>query len=296
MLLSEIDAFVHVAEAGSFSIAARQLGVPKSTLSRAISRLEDSTSVRLFERTTRSVRLTEAGRLFFERANPHTAGLRDAMAALGNEREQPSGTLRLTAAPDAAELLSEAAVPFAARYPALCVQVELSVQVVNLAAEGFDAGLRGTTRLRDASLMARLLTRVELQLFAAPSYLARRGTPSQVEDLARHDCALFRAQGQDEEWRLQSSTGSRSVRIRGRIGGNEFPFIRAAVIAGAGVGRLPSFFAKDDVTAGRLTRVLPEWSSSGGGFYFVYPRGRHVPKRVIAFRDFLFENFKTKFS
>lgn len=294
MLLSEIDAFVHVAAAGSFSLAARQLGVPKSTLSRAIARLEDTAGVRLFERSTRSVRLTEAGRLFRERAEPHTAGLRDAMDALGNERERPTGTLRISAPPDAAELLSSIVVPFIARFPGVQVQVDLSTHLVNLVADGFDAALRASQRLRDSSLMARQLVRAELQLFAAPSYLARRGQPAQVEELTRHDCVAFAPQNQVMEWRLQNASGTRKVRIESRIECNEFPFMRAALAAGAGIGFLPSFFVRDDIAAGRLIRVLPDWSTPGGALYFVYPRARHVPKRVIAFRDFLLDQLPAR--
>src|SRR5690349_9092629 len=136
MLLSEIDAFVHVATAGSFSLAARQLGVPKSTLSRSIARLEDAFGVRLFERSTRSLRLTDAGRMSVARAEPRTAGLRDAAAGLGSARDQPSGRLRVTAAAAGGALLSGVVVPFTARYAGICVQVELSTRVVNLVAEG----------------------------------------------------------------------------------------------------------------------------------------------------------------
>jgi DNA-binding transcriptional LysR family regulator len=202
--------------------------------------------------------------------------------------------LRITAAPDAGELLSNVVVSFAARYPSVCVQVELSTRVVNLVAEGFDAGLRAALRLRDAAVMARLLARTELQLFASPTYVARRGMPAQVDELGRHECVLFRAQNQHAEWRLQGPEGARKVRVAGRIDCNEFPFVRAALVAGAGIGHLPGFFARDDVAAGRLVRVLPQWATAGGGLYFVYPRARHVPKRVLAFRDILIENLQGK--
>ena len=289
--LDEIASFVRVVQAGSFTAAAKQLGVPKSTLSRALRRLEDAASVRLLERSTRSISVTDAGRAFYEQVAPHVAGLHDATAALGDLVSQPQGLLRITAPVDVGEsFLGELLVRFAARYPNVRLEVDLSSRVVNLLEEGFDAALRATTRLADAALVARRLVTTEIHLFAAPSYLARRAAPRVPEDLAAHTMVLFRGGKSKNALTLRGPEGaSRTVSVEGRIGGNDFPFVRAALRGGAGIGPLPSFLATADVLAGRLVRVLPAWVQPGGSLYVVYPSAPHVPKKVLAFRDFMVE-------
>jgi DNA-binding transcriptional LysR family regulator len=291
--LDEIAVFVHVVEAGSFAAAARQRGVPKSTLSRAVVRLEDAMRARLIRRTARRVTLTEAGKVFFDRAAPHVAGLRDATAVLGECDVEPRGTLRITIPVDAGELFfSEIVVRFAARYPLLRVEVDLSARRVNLVEEGFDAAIRAGPRIDDPNLVARKILRTEAQLFASPAYLALRGTPETPGDLGEHDCVLFRPVDGRVAWELTGPEGEQTVTVTGRLAGNDLTFIRAAVRAGAGIGVLPTFIAARDLAEGRLVKVLPAWAQAQGTVFVVYPAARHVPKKVIAFRDFVVESFK----
>lgn len=289
MFLDEIEAFVRVVEAGSFTGAAKQLGVPKSTLSRALSRLEDATRIRLLRRSTRSIALTESGRRFFDQVAPHVGGLRDAMTVLSDEDEQPQGLLRVTMPVDVAEaLLAEPLVRFAARYPRVQLEVDASGRLVNLVEEGFDVALRASTKLKDSSLVARKVVATELHLFASPAYVARRGAPKAVEDLAEHDLVLFQTPGGRSEL-----TGLRTdKKNHARIVTSEFAFLRALLRGGAGIGPLPSFHAFGDCADGRLVRVLPEWSRAAASLYVVYPSAKHVPKKVIAFRDFVLETFE----
>jgi DNA-binding transcriptional LysR family regulator len=290
--LDEIAVFVHVVQAGSFTAAARQRNVPKSTLSRAVTRLEEAVRARLLQRTSRSISLTEAGRAFYDRAAPHIAGLRDAAEALDSE-DQPQGTLRITAAPDAGEgFLGEALVRFTARYPLVHVEVDLSARRSNLIEEGFDGAIRATMKVDDASLVARRLFTSETHLFASPAYLARRGTPAALEDLTAHDCVLFRPVEGKNRWTLSGSGGEeRTVDVTGRLAGADFAFVHAALRAGAGIGTMPSFLATRSLAEGTLVRVLPGWSQAAGTLFFVYPAARHVPRKVIAFRDFMLESF-----
>jgi DNA-binding transcriptional LysR family regulator len=290
--LDEIAVFVHVVQAGSFTAAARQRNVPKSTLSRAVSRLEEVMRARLLQRSSRKIALTEAGRAFYDRAAPHIAGLRDAADALDAD-DQPQGTLRITAPPDAGSaFLGELLVRFMARYPLVHVYVDLSTRQQNLVEEGFDAALRAVMVIGDSSLVARRIVTPEMRLFASPSYLARRGVPETPEDLADHECVLFRPLDARAEWSFTGPDGEeRRVSVTGRIGGNDFSLLRAMASAGAGITVLPTFTDAREPDDGSLVRVLPGWSRPSASLYFVYPTARHVPKKVIAFRDFVLETF-----
>ncbi len=288
--LDEIAVFVHVVQAGSFTAAARQRNVPKSTLSRAVSRLEETMRSRLLQRSSRKIALTEAGRAFYDRAAPHVAGLRDAAEALDHD-DQPQGTLRITAPADAGNaFLGDLLVRFAARYPRLRVDVDLSARKQNLIEEGFDAALRASASIDDPSLVARRLATPEMRLFAAPSYLARRGTPATPADLKDHDCVLFRPVDGQNEWAFIGPDGAEHrIKVTGRIGCNDFSFVRAVAVAGAGIALLPAFRDAPDFDG--LVRVMPVWSRPAANFYFVYPAQRHVPRKVIVFRDFVLEAF-----
>jgi len=289
--LDEIAVFVHVVRAGSFTAAARQRNVPKSTLSRAVSRLEETVRARLLQRSSRKIALTEAGRAFYDRVAPHIAGLRDATEALDAD-DQPQGTVRVTAAPDAGEaFLGEMAVRFTARYPLVRVDIDLSARLQNLVEEGFDCALRAAVAVDDTSLVARRLLTSEMQLFASPAYLARRGTPSTVDELTGHEHVLFRPVDGRSTWVLDGPGGERSIEVTGRIGGSDFSFLHAALRAGAGIGVMPSFLTTQSVADGTLQRVLPAWSRSSATLWFVYPASRHLPRKVIAFRDFVLESF-----
>ena len=290
--LDEIAVFVHVVQAGSFTAAARQRRVPKSTLSRAVSRLEETVHARLLQRSSRKIALTEAGRAFYDRAAPHIAGLRDATEALDAD-DQPHGTLRITAAPDAGDgFLGELLVRFIARYPLVNVEVDLSIRAHNLVEEGFDAAIRAAPQIDDVSLVARRILTSDMQIFAAPAYLARRGTPATVEDLVDHECVLFRPVDGRATWTLNGPDGEeRTVEVTGRIGGSDFAFLHAVLRAGAGIGIMPSFLATAALSDGTLQRVLPAFRRTSATLYFVYPASRHVPRKVIAFRDFVLESF-----
>jgi DNA-binding transcriptional LysR family regulator len=289
MFLDEIEAFVRVVEAGSFTGAAKQLGVPKSTLSRALSRLEDATRIRLLRRSTRSIALTEPGRRFFDQVAPHVGGLRDAMTLLSDEDEQPQGLLRVTMPVDVAEaLLAEPLVRFAARYPRVQLEVDASGRLVNLVEEGFDVAIRASSKLKDSSLVARKVAQTELHLFASPGYVARRGVPRTLADLADHDVVLFQSPG----GRIDLA-GLRTDKKGGaRIVTSEFALLRALVRAGAGIGPLPSFHALGDCADGRLIRVVPEFAKAAASLFVVYPSAKHTPKKVVAFRDFVVETFE----
>ncbi|WP_428264483.1 LysR family transcriptional regulator [Haliangium sp.] len=289
MHLNEIAVFARVVEHQGFSAAARQLGVPKSTVSRAVRRLEQRLGVRLLQRSTRTLALTDAGAAYHARVTQAMDLLAAAEAEVTQQQEAPTGVVRITAPYDfGVDVLPALVAGFVARYPELHVYTEVTGRVVDLIAEGFDLALRAG-RMSDSALVARKIGAVEGRLFAAPAYLAARGTPTAVAELAGHDCVLFRPRDRGTRWHLHGPAGPESVDVTGPVGADEFSFVRAAVRLGAGIGMFPGFMGAADVAAGRLVRVLPEYERRGSKLYLVYPSTEHLPRRVTLFRDYLID-------
>jgi len=287
--LDDFSVFVEVAEAGSLTEAARRLAVPKSTVSRAVARLETALATPLLRRSARGHALSEQGQKLARLAGPHVAGLRDAELALDRPSREPHGTLRVTAPVDLGHALLAPLLPaFLRRHPGLRVETELGSRVVDLIAEGFDAALRvPATKLPPSALVARRLGTVDLWLYASPAYLARSGVPREPEDLAEHEAVILFPRDGTARWNLVGERGAVTVRVRGRLASNDFLFIRESVSAGAGVGAMPWLVARDEVAAGRLVRILPDHAVRGASLYLVYAASRPLPSKVSAFRDFL---------
>lgn len=286
--LSQLSLFIAVAEGNGFSRAARSLGVPKSTLSRGIARLEAVLGRQLFYRTTRQVTLTTAGAALYERVAPRVAELRQAIGTLPVPHEAPAGVLRLSAPNDlGVSFLADVGTRFCARFPHVRLDVVLTTRRVDLVAERFDAALRATARLEDSSLVARKLRTVEMQLFASPEYLARRGTPRGLPELAGHDLVQFR--GFHGPVHLCGPADTTLRKLTARIVADDFAFVREVLRGGGGIGLLPSILARDDLALGALVRVLPRYLAARSALYFVHPAARHVPPTVTAFRDFVVE-------
>jgi DNA-binding transcriptional LysR family regulator len=288
----ELAVFVEIAEAGSLTAAARRLGVPKSTVSRALSRLEAALGAPLVRRPSRVPALTEQGRQLAALAAPHVAGLRDAALSLGRAIEEPYGTLRVTAPVDIAQIVLGPILPaFLARYPSVGVEVDLTLRYVDIASEGFDAALRVSTRpLPSSTLLARKIAAIDIRLYAATTYLARREPPRRLEDLAAHDHVLFQPQRGRAKLALEGRGRGRDVTVRGRLGGNDFFFLREAIVNGGGIGPLPWFVARSEVEAGRLQRVLPSIGLKSASVFWVQPPTRPAPRKLEAFREFVLEH------
>jgi DNA-binding transcriptional LysR family regulator len=281
--LDLLELFVAVAQASSFSVAAERLGRPKSSVSRGIARLEKGLRTQLLQRTTHAVGLTTAGAALLERVAPLVLSLRQATGSLPDLAEVPAGQVRVTAAAGpAAAALGELVARFTLRYPAVRVEARLTNDALDLVAEGIDVAIRSTAgRLADSTLIVRKLGSAEAHLFAAPSYLARRGTPRTLEDLAGHDEVVFRG------WRRgkQREAGARVV-------GDDLSFVVEAIRGGAGIGVLPTMAAQAGLADGTLVRVLPRYVEGTGTLYLVSPRMEHVPARVRAFRELAIEEFR----
>jgi DNA-binding transcriptional LysR family regulator len=291
MDLNLLTVFEAVARTASFSAAARELGIPKSSASRAIARLEAELRAQLLLRTTRRVSPTEAGTALYDRVTPLLRSVKAALGEVPEREEGPSGTLKVTAPVDLGVLfLAEVLTRYAARYPAVSVDLQLTGRVVDLVGEGFDVALRAAARLEDSSLVTRRLAPIVLHVYASPLYLARRGTPRTEADLEAHDWVRFRPGPQ----RLRVAARGAPPPRPARIVSDDMLFVRDALRAGAGVGLLPTIVAAPDVLAGQLVRVLPRFERAAGHLHLVTPAAKHVPPKVTAFRDLVVEMLKAR--
>jgi DNA-binding transcriptional LysR family regulator len=284
--LSETFAFVSVVRTGSFTAAARHLGVPKSTLSRQVSRLEERLGARLLQRTTRRLSTTETGAAYFERCREAIEAIEDAERVAQDVSSSARGALRVSAPFDIgrdhlAPLLSE----FRAAYPEIQLVLLLSQERVDLVAGGFDVALRGG-ELRDEGFVSRKLASSEVGLCASPDYLARRGRPVALEELARHDGVLMPFQPGDATWRLKGPDGMVAVPLPPWLVVNEWGVLRRAMLDGLGIGPMVLSSVAADLAQGRLARVLPEYGLTGG-IYAVYPSRHHLSPKVRVFVDFM---------
>lgn len=287
--LGLVAVFVKVVELESFTAAASALGLPKSSVSRSVAQLEEGLGVRLLQRTSRKLSLTDAGRGFFDRVREPLNGVVDALDSAAESSRAPSGIIRITAPPDLGyTLLAAPLAEFLIEHPQIKIDLSLTSRVVDLVQERFDLALRATERgLEDSTLVARRLGGPRTGLFASPAYLKRRGKPRTAAELAEHDCILFRAHDGRTVWRLQGSKGEERVTVSGPINVDDINFVRRAVAEGAGIGTLPVIAESEAV------RVLPDYTLPGGALFLVMPSGRHVPARVALLRDFLIDKLKS---
>lgn len=289
MNLNAVSIFVKVVELGSYSEASRALDVPKSTVSRAVSGLEEELGVRLLHRTTRQLAVTDAGRAFFDRARSALAGLEDARTAAVARQSEARGTVRITAPVDlATAVLPPLVRAFRARHDGIDLDFVLTGRRVDLVAEAVDLALRAGA-LDDSSLVARRIGSMAHHFLAAPSYVSARGAPRSVDDLARHDVIGFRPKKGVVEARVRGPGGTKTVSFPVRIGADDFVFAKEAAVAGLGVVLMPWYLGAAELERGALVRVLPEHAAPGAPLHLVYPSARQVPQRVALFRDYLLD-------
>lgn len=280
-----LPAFIEVVRQGSFTAAARALQVPKSTVSRRVSRLEDQLGVQLLVRTTRKLRLTEEGRAYYARVATAVEQVEEAGREVQEVHEEPHGELKI-AVPSDLEPLPEVITSFLVRYPRVTVDVRVSGERADLVGEGFDLAVRAG-RLQDSSLVARQLAKVSFHLFASEDYLRAHGAPQALEDLSDHRCVVHRAVQGAGRWHLVGRGQDTVLRVKSWATSDDLAFVAGLIRAGAGVGLTPERMFEGEP---RVSRVLPDYQSPSGAVYLVYPGARHVPAKVRAFRDHLLEH------
>ena len=288
MDLNHVAAFVRVVQDGSFTAAAKALGLPKSSVSRSIAQLEQDLGVRLLHRTTRKLHLTDAGTAFHHRVSRALADIDEATSATADLQRELRGAVRITAAPDLGVwAIASIVARFVRKHPEVEVEVKLTPRIVDLIGEGFDLGVRAGP-LRDQSLIARRIGGLEMGLYASSKYVARRGKPGTFAELADHDWVVLRSESGTVAWTLTGPGGKEHLLLpQGKIYSDDISFLKKAVLAGGGVSLLPEFVCGREEQGGKLVRLMPEWRLSGSGLNVVYPSARYVPQRVIVFRDFL---------
>lgn len=289
--LPELDAvrvFAAVAELKSFRGAASALGVPRSTVSRRLASLEGALKMRLVQRTTRQVALTDAGESFLKQIAPALAMIRDAGRGVLDATAEPSGLLRITATPGIAERVGELLLELLERYPRLRVELDLTDRILDLVAEGYDIAIRAGA-LADSSLMARTLGQAQGGYYCSPSYLAGRKKPRVPTDLVDHECLVFSSSARGGRWRFRVGRKAVDVTVRGRFKVNHLPVMRAAAVRGHGIAWLPGPAATDDVAKGRLVPVLREFWPEPTPLQLIYPSARNLAPQVRAAIDLLAE-------
>lgn len=280
---AEFMTFVRTVEARSISRAARELGVPRPTVSRRLARLEEKLGVRLLRRTTRSMTLTDAGEALYARARGVLAAVRDAEASVRQSDNAVRGALRVSAPPLNSAEFGAMIAGFVGRYPDVRLELDLTTRHVEFAAGAYDVAIRAGERL-PPGLIARNLARTRLVLVGAPAYLGRRGTPRRVAELAKHACLVGFALGEHPATHWPLARGGR-VRVEAVMATNDLAVLRASALAGNGLALLPLPFVYDDLVGGALVAVLPERVGTESHIAVVYPEREFVPPAVRAFVD-----------
>lgn len=281
--LNDVAIFARVVEAGSFTGAARLLGLPKTSVSRRIAELERQVGVRLLHRTTRSLRPTDVGRVYYEQSSAALRSIEAANEQLAEARAEPSGTIRVSAPVGfAGFFLMQTVFEFLESYPKASVELLLTDDRLNLVEAGIDLAFR-TGALTDSTLVARKLGASHKVLCASPEYLARRGAPEHPADLKAQDCIIAGSAIAGAQWVLEGPGGTETVAVNGRIAANTMEIATAAVLRGFGIAQLPASAAAPAIADGRLRRVLPDYASAVGGVYALYPSSRHLSPAVKAF-------------
>lgn len=292
MELQSLQAFVKVVQAGSFTRAAAAMETQKARLSRVVSQLEQELSVRLLERTTRSLSLTEAGREFFERAVGILAAADDARLAMQRTQGEPRGTLRLTCGVEFGLVaVSGWIAEYLSRFPQVQVDADFTNRVVDIVHEGFDLAVR-VGPLSDSSLAARRLGTLSYGLFASADYLRRRGRPTHPAELAEHSVVVFAGGAIQGAWQLTREGESRRVKLQQpRLRVNNNLAAREAVLRGLGIGLLPRVIADGVEGAAGLTPVLADWSLPEVPVHAVFASARFLTPKVRGFIDLAVSTF-----
>lgn len=293
--LANLESFVRSAESHSFSAAARRLALTPAAVSRNVARLEANLGVRLFQRSTRRLTLTEAGERFLSSVAEGLDGIQAAIASVSTDAGQPAGVLKVSMAPGfGADYLVPLLPGFLARYPAVQVDWHFDNRQVDLISGGFDAAVGGGIDLAQG-VVARELARVHIVAVASPAYLAQRREPRNPDDLAEHDAIAMRSvqRGRLRARMLRNKAGKEaSVEVAARVVLNDPEAMTRAALLGLGIALLPMPHVLAHLETGRLRRVLPQWSWDDGPISLYYPGQRLLPGKTRAFVDFVLEQFK----
>jgi DNA-binding transcriptional LysR family regulator len=288
--LTDLTAFIAVADNLSFRAAASQLGVTPSALSHSMRQLEDRLGIRLLHRTTRSVSVTDAGFRLLERLRPAMDQISDALENLNQERSRPLGRLRIYATHTAAAaVIAPVWRRFLSTYPEVHLEVQVSEAPVDIVAKRFDAGIGTQDRAAADMIAVRVMGPLKVAVLGAPSYFAQRSLPRSPDDLARHRCVQYRrhADGAVFDWWFERNGNSQKISVDGRVMVNDPDLAARAAVDGLGIAYMIEAQAEPFLRSGQLVRVLEDWSPSFEGLFLYYPGHRQVPAALRALIDMI---------
>ena len=277
--------FVSVAEQGGFTPAARKLGVSVAQVSRQVAQLEDRLQAKLLLRTTRQVRLTELGDIYYRHCRQLLDNLYEAELAVGRHQAEPQGTLRITAPVSYGESrIAPLVNDFMLRYPQLEVTLTLTNQLLDLVHDGFDLAIR-LGHLKDSTLIARKLAERIPYVCASPAYAARNGVPLSLPELAQHSCLV----GNSDEWHFTLQGQPHTLRVQGQLHCNSGHALLDAALKGIGIIQLPDYYVYPHLASGELLEFFPECRAPAEGIWALYPQNRHLSPKVRLLVDYLAE-------
>ena len=281
----ELDAVLSIARRGSFRAAALELGMSTTALSNAVAKLEQRLGVRLFNRTTRSVSLTDAGKTFVERVGPALTDIHDAMQAAQSLQETPSGTLRINAFASAArEVMAPLILSFLRRYPQVHIDLVTEGRLVDIVADGFDMGLRPADLVPSDMIAVSMGLARSNAVVASPDFVRMHGTPIVPADLYRFRCIRARLPNNALlRWRFEKDGSAVQIDVQGAITLDEPSLVRIAVQSGIGLGYVMEADVREDIAAGRLVRVLEDWTPPLSPLALYYPGRKNPPAAFSAF-------------
>lgn len=288
MIPTGLKEFVAVVENGSFTAAANALDVSTSFVSRQVVRLEDRLDTRLLHRTTRSVRLTDMGRMFYERSREILSHLAKLESDMTDLQQRPKGRVRMTAPGYYAErFVTPALLKFLTVYPEVSIELDTRMQLVDLVSEGYDLAIRLSSPI-DSSLVARKVASRRMIVCASPDYLECHGRPREPDVLRKHNCLSL----PDIDWRFAYGDAIRTVKVSGGLMSDNGRSLVAAAVQGHGIVRFTSYYMQDELASGELEPVLEEFEVKDAATWIMYPDRHHVPTRVRYLIDFLVDELR----
>ena len=287
--LDGIEEFIAVAEAGSFSAAARSLNLSKAHVSQQVSRLEDRLGTRLLHRTTRKVSLTETGAIYIEHCRPIIEDLKSADLAVSNLQHQVRGRIRICSPHLLGEvILVPALTLFQEKYPDLEIDIDLSSRKIDLINERYDIAIQVGER-KDTNVVNKALATTRFKVVASPSYIEKYGQPNSPAELKEHHCLLFASRGESKPWKFKGENNTVEINIKSHWRSNSGHLLRAGAKSGLGLAYLPDYYLKNDIQKGELIHVMQGWQSVDRNIVAIYQHKTHVTTKIRLFIEFLTE-------
>ncbi len=292
-IASQMILFANVVDHGSFSATARDLGLTPSAVSKQISQLEDRLGVRLLNRSTRHISLTEEGRPFYARCAEIAAEVSEAEALAHSMSEKPQGNLRVAATVAFAKAQILPLMPaFTASYPDLKLVLELTDRSIDLSESEFDLAIRFPEQIEDSSVIACKLASNKRLICASPDYIRAHGAPETPDDLADHNCLRISTVAHWNEWHFRKGEKSWALEVDGNFDVNSADAVYHAALAGMGIAQLSAYLVEPEIKAGRLVSLLDDYMASEGDIFAVYSDRRNLSPKVRVFLDYLVDHFR----